>query len=246
MKLLPSILFMIGSALLLLPSLASTQESFEECTAGVASGRATVDGRPLLWKTRDAGATNNEVIWNTSGKHNFVSVINAGNPESSWMGVNEHGFSIINTLSTDLSAGEAGMHNGSFMVHALQECATVEEFEELEPAEGLEGAAAEASLRERMDLVEGRFLPLEAQAIGLMSLPEGAGGKRELALVDMVRLEGDHSGNLMPVDPTMIRTTRPLLTTPGRSSTPPEQRDSRREPSSRTGTSRRSSSRSAR
>jgi hypothetical protein len=30
-------------------------------------------------------------------------------------------------------------------------------------------------------------------------------GSSELALVDMVRLEGDHSGNLMPVDPTMIR-----------------------------------------
>jgi hypothetical protein len=34
---------------------------------------------------------------------------------------------------------------------------------------------------------------------------EAPGGKRELALVDMVRLEGDNSGNLMPVDPTMIR-----------------------------------------
>jgi hypothetical protein len=145
MKLLPGIPLMIGSALLLFPSLASTQESFEECTAGVASGRATADGRPLLWKTRDAGATNNEVIWNSSGRHHFVSVINAGNPESSWMGVNEHGFSIINTLSTDLSAGETGMHNGSFMVHALQECATVEEFEELLKATNESGRRTNAN-----------------------------------------------------------------------------------------------------
>jgi len=131
MKLSPSLLLIVASALLLLPSLGYTQESFEECTAGVASGRATTDGRPLLWKTRDAGATENEVIWNTSGRLHFVSVISAGDLESSWMGVNESGFSVINTASTDLTPGDAGMHNGTFMVHALQECATVEEFEEL-------------------------------------------------------------------------------------------------------------------
>jgi hypothetical protein len=106
-------------------------EPFEECTAGVASGRATADGRPLLWKTRDAGATNNEVIWNTSGTFRFVSVITAGDPSSSWMGVNEKGFSIINTLSMDLPAGPSGLHNGTFMAYALQRCATVEEFEDL-------------------------------------------------------------------------------------------------------------------
>jgi len=107
------------------------QESLEECTAGVASGRATTDGRPLLWKTRDAGATDNEVIWNTTGTYHFVSVISAGAPSSSWMGVNDKGFSIINTLSTDLKAGTTGMGNGTFMAYALQECATVQEFEEL-------------------------------------------------------------------------------------------------------------------
>ncbi len=120
------------AVLLLLPSNNITaQDIFEECTAGVASGRATSDGRPLLWKTRDAGATNNEVIWNTSGTYHFVSVISAGDPTSSWMGVNERGFSIINTLSMDLAAADSGMHNGLFMAHALRECATVEEFEQL-------------------------------------------------------------------------------------------------------------------
>ena len=126
------------AALLLLlslpfPTQAFSQEALEECTAGVASGLATTDGRPLLWKTRDASATDNEVIWNTSGQHHFVSVISAGHPESSWMGVNEKGFAIINTLSTDLPMERDGLqlHNGSFMVHALQQCATVEEFEEL-------------------------------------------------------------------------------------------------------------------
>ncbi|TFH65698.1 MAG: hypothetical protein E4G90_05805, partial [Gemmatimonadales bacterium] len=117
----------------ILPSgaVAQLQDPLEECTAGVASGRATADGRPLLWKTRDASATDNEVIWNTSGTYPFVSVISAGDPSSSWMGVNEKGFAIINTLSTDLSAGREGLHNGLFMAYALQEAANVEEFEEL-------------------------------------------------------------------------------------------------------------------
>lgn len=108
-----------------------SQEVLEECTAGVASGKATVDGRPLLWKTRDAGATNNEVIWNTSGRYHFVSVVSTGYQNSSWMGVNEKGFSIINTLSMDLSPADSGPGNGDFMVQALQECATVEEFQAL-------------------------------------------------------------------------------------------------------------------
>ena len=119
------------SSFLSLPEAPVPQEDLEECTAGVASGRATADGRPLLWKTRDAGATNNEVIWNTTGTYPFVSVITAGDPSSSWMGVNEKGFAIINTLSTDLTAGRTGLHNGLFMAYALQEAATVEEFEEL-------------------------------------------------------------------------------------------------------------------
>ncbi len=113
------------------PPRIAAQEAGEECTAGVAAGIATVDGRPILWKTRDAPNTDNEVIWNTSGEHPFVSVINAGNPESSWMGVNEVGFAIINTQSSDLDAGEAGMGNGRFMAEALRQCTTVEEFEDL-------------------------------------------------------------------------------------------------------------------
>jgi hypothetical protein len=123
-------LTLLGSGILF-PAMASSQTILEECTAGVASGRATVDGRPLLWKTRDAGATNNEVIWNTSGQYHFVSVISAGALEHSWMGVNEKGFAIINTLSTDLPVRGGGVENGTFMARALKEVASVEEFEEL-------------------------------------------------------------------------------------------------------------------
>jgi hypothetical protein len=128
---LTSIVALVGALLLTQSIQLQAQDPVEECTAGVASGRATTDGRPLLWKTRDASWTDNEVIWNTSGNYNFVSVINAGNDSSSWMGVNERGFSIINTNSSDLAAADSGMGNGVLMAHALRECATVEEFERL-------------------------------------------------------------------------------------------------------------------
>ncbi|MCG6957487.1 MAG: C45 family peptidase [Gemmatimonadetes bacterium] len=123
--------FVVFATLALAPTPGAGQEAFEECTAGVASGKATTDGRPLLWKTRDAGALDNEVFWNTAGTYHFVSVITAGSPESSWMGVNEKGFAIINTVSSDLTAGTSGPGNGDFMATALASCATVAEFQAL-------------------------------------------------------------------------------------------------------------------
>jgi hypothetical protein len=60
-----------------------------------------------------------------------VSVITAGSPESSWMGVNEKGFAVINTQSSDLTAGQSGPGNGEFMAQALASCATVAEFQAL-------------------------------------------------------------------------------------------------------------------
>jgi len=132
MRLRHSFFVLFFTSVTLIPfTLLPAQDSFEECTAGVACGRATADGRPLLWKTRDASALNNEVIWNTSGTYHFVSVISAGQPGSSWMGVNEKGFAIINTQSSDLPRGTAGPGNGLFMAQALRECATVAAFEQL-------------------------------------------------------------------------------------------------------------------
>ena len=98
-----------------------------ECTAGVACGRATTDGRPLLWKSRDTSDRNNEVVWNSSGKYKFIAVTNAGDKKNSWMGLNEKGFAIINTLSTDL--GKNAAENGMLMARALATVRSVDEFE---------------------------------------------------------------------------------------------------------------------
>lgn len=103
----------------------------EECTIGIASARATSDGRPLIWKTRDmTGSDNNEVVYSASGDIKYVSVNNADS-NTPWMGLNEHGFAILNSVSSDLERGRGGPGNGRFMQMALQSCSTVADFEKL-------------------------------------------------------------------------------------------------------------------
>lgn len=106
--------------------------SVPACTTAVISGRATPDGRPLLWKNRDAPHKHNEVIMLTGGRYRAVAVVNANQRKSVWMGTNERGFCIENSLSRDLTEKDAeGPGNGVFMRRALLSCATVDDFEEL-------------------------------------------------------------------------------------------------------------------
>lgn len=102
------------------------------CTTAVISGKATVDGRPLLWKNRDRSFVHNEVVILDKGKYRAAAVINAGSGTSIWMGVNEAGFCIENSVTNDLAVkGAKGPGNGSFMKEALLTCATVEDFRAL-------------------------------------------------------------------------------------------------------------------
>jgi hypothetical protein len=114
--------------LVLYQSLVYSQSS-EECTIGVASGKVTSDGRPLIWKTRDnSSEPDNEVVFNTSFDLKFLEVANAGETYA-WMGVNENGFAILNSLATDLIAGDNGLSNGSLMREALGNFSSILEFE---------------------------------------------------------------------------------------------------------------------
>jgi hypothetical protein len=104
------------------------------CTIAVVSGRATADGRPLIWKNRDTGVLNNKVVCVTTGRIPFLGLVNADDnaAESVWAGGNAAGFVIMNSLSADLGeTPESGGGNGSFMAGALAECATVRDFERL-------------------------------------------------------------------------------------------------------------------
>lgn len=108
-------------------------DSVQACTTAVISGNATADGRPLLWKNRDTSARHNEVILLTAGPLRAVAVVNAGTRKSAWMGMNEAGFCIENSLSKDLSikGKKSGPANGRFMKQALETCKTVADFKKL-------------------------------------------------------------------------------------------------------------------
>jgi len=109
------------------------------CTAAVVSGKATPDGRPLLWKNRDTSNPDNKVIFLRGEKFGFIAVINAGdrNAVNIWQGVNSQGFAIMNTASNDLATeAQGGGENGIFMRRALGACADVADFEELLKATG--------------------------------------------------------------------------------------------------------------
>lgn len=106
----------------------------EECTIGVASGSATADGRPMIWKTRDyISELDNEARYHTALDYKFVYVAGAGGTTTSGvrMGVNEHGLAIVNSTSSDLPDGsDTGPLNGDLIRVGLGTCLTVEEFQD--------------------------------------------------------------------------------------------------------------------
>ena len=105
------------------------------CTTAVISGKATPDGRPLLWKHRDTWAVNNKIVQFFDGKYACVGLVNSIDvkDKSVWIGFNEKGFGIMNSASYNLNNDtlEQSGQEGRLMKRALQSCATVEDFEEL-------------------------------------------------------------------------------------------------------------------
>jgi len=106
------------------------------CTLAVISGRATANGRPLMWKNRDTSNPNNKLMAFKGPKHDFIAVVISEDADAAevWGGQNAAGFAIMNSQADDL--GDAakkldGAGNGAFMKLALGECATVRDFEAL-------------------------------------------------------------------------------------------------------------------
>jgi hypothetical protein len=98
------------------------------CTIGVISGEHTPSGKPMLWKTRDSANTTNYPIYNDDGIYAFTGLTHSENEEQMWGGVNTVGFGILNALSLDMP-GLSGLFNGFMITHALQNFATIPEFE---------------------------------------------------------------------------------------------------------------------
>jgi hypothetical protein len=114
----------------------ASQIAVTPCTVAVVSGKATPDGRPLLWKNRDTTARPNKMAFLQGSKYSFIGIVHPldKEPKNVWAGINSEGFAIMNSASSDLaeSTGMVGMgENGIFMKRALGECADVADFERL-------------------------------------------------------------------------------------------------------------------
>ena len=107
------------------------------CTSAVVSGRVTPDGRPLLWKHRDASDLNNRIVHFEAegGKLEFVGLVNGIDTVANevWAGYNTSGFAIMNTASYNLKNDTSSLSDreGIVMKQALGECRTVEDFARL-------------------------------------------------------------------------------------------------------------------
>ncbi len=99
------------------------------CTIGVASGRATPDGRPIIWKNRDSSGYLNYVAYFKGRFYDYLGVINKGGKTEIYAGVNEAGFAILNSLLYDVKS--SGWENGDFMKLALETCGSIKDFEKL-------------------------------------------------------------------------------------------------------------------
>jgi hypothetical protein len=103
------------------------------CTTAVITAQATANGRPLLWKNRDAADRHNQVVYCADGKYAYVGLVNEGDAAGMeiWAGTNTAGFSIMNAASYNLEVDKDTKGEGAFMKLALQSCATLEDFHAL-------------------------------------------------------------------------------------------------------------------
>ena len=104
------------------------------CTTAVVSGKYTEDGRPVLWKHRDSDFNNNKLMYFTDGKFDYIGLVNSEDikGEQVWGGTNSTGFSIMNAALYDVNLdydGDYKDREGYVMKMALQQCATLEDFE---------------------------------------------------------------------------------------------------------------------
>jgi len=105
------------------------------CTTAIISGKATPDGRPILWKHRDSDHFNNKMLYFKGGRYNFIGLINSDDSTQVWAGTNSAGFSIMNSASYNLKSVDDNSklqdQEGVLMKLALSRCATVDEFRRL-------------------------------------------------------------------------------------------------------------------
>ncbi|NOX64595.1 MAG: hypothetical protein GXO85_02065 [Chlorobi bacterium] len=107
------------------------------CTTAIISGKFTTNGRPLLLKHRDSDHLQNKLMFFNDGEYEYIGLVNSDdiNGDEVWGGVNSEGFAIINSASYNMKDRNDTTtlkdKEGVVMKRALQECSTVDDFENL-------------------------------------------------------------------------------------------------------------------
>ena len=105
------------------------------CTSFIVSGKATKDGRPMIFKNRDTGEVNNVVVVEQGDLYRYMGItaFSDKKPNDIWGGHNEVGFAIINTAAYNLNGceGKDTDNDGRVMRRALEVCRTLADFEHL-------------------------------------------------------------------------------------------------------------------
>lgn len=99
------------------------------CTTAVISGKATKDGRPIIWKLRDTDFLENyaKKFPAEKGKYAFIGIVNSIDSlgKEVWGGNNELGFAIMNSASFNVNLNDSAKvkdNEGYFMKKALETC----------------------------------------------------------------------------------------------------------------------------
>lgn len=106
------------------------------CTTAIICGKATKDGRPLMWKHRDTDSFNNKMVFLKGRLYDFIGLVNSEDTlYQVWGGTNSAGFSIMNSASYNLKPlddkTEKSDLEGFIMRKALENCASVQDFQNL-------------------------------------------------------------------------------------------------------------------
>lgn len=122
--------------LLLIGSFTFTPSNSKACTSVIVSGKITPDGRPILFKHRDATSGMRNLPLLVQGeRYRYIGLFNAADRKmkSAWGGHNETGFAIINTAAYNLNGPEGIDSNGdgALMKRALEICSSLKDFETL-------------------------------------------------------------------------------------------------------------------